>query len=119
MSEIMLSYVNCVFRNCVFQVVYVTLMLAGHVVALFDTLPFLYALEPEANHTLWLCVWAVTNCFAFQLASFSDPGVINRLNMDKYASIYSYDGVIYKPGVSCWTCNLEKIPRSKHCGWYH
>ena len=90
----------------------------GHAVSFFDAMPYLYMVEPNVNHTLLLSVFFVINSLSFVLASVSDPGVINRLNIDKYADLYPFDGILYKPGLSCWTCKLEKIPRSKHCGMH-
>ena len=106
----------CLCRNAVFQFLYVAMVIGGHMVLFLDTLPFLYAKDPDTNHTLWLSVLFFVNSVLFIVCCYSDPGVVTRLNLERFGRGYPYDDVMYRSGRKCETCRLEKIPRSKHCG---
>lgn len=49
------------------------------------------------------------------LAAYTDPGTVSLGNLKHHLSLYPYDYALFHPGHRCYTCNLLKPPRSKHC----
>ncbi|NWS75044.1 ZDHC4 palmitoyltransferase, partial [Crotophaga sulcirostris] len=47
------------------------------------------------------------------LVSFT--GIITKSNHASLVKVYAYDDVLFRKGIMCPTCNLEKPARSKHC----
>ena len=103
-------------RHHIFQGLFIFLVVAGHWILLFHTLPFLYADDMTSNHTFAPMLHLVINTLLFIVCCYSDPGIIREKNHKKYANVYEYDEVIFKSGVKCVTCKLVKPARSKHCG---
>ena len=106
----------CCFRNCYFQVVFLLLMLAGHVVVFVEAMPHLYRSQPDVNHVFMPMALLAVNMVFFVTSSFSDPGAIRKANHSTYTDIYAYDGVMYRMHNVCPTCRFTKPARSKHCG---
>ncbi|KAI0461057.1 hypothetical protein LJB42_001387 [Komagataella kurtzmanii] len=71
----------------------------------------------------------IVNFSSFLLATFISPGVPTHTDLDKLLAQFPYNGLIfhsfydykfsnpeyYNKKVTCSTCHLTKIPRSKHC----
>ena len=51
---------------------------------------------------------------SFFMASFTDPGVVHKGNVEEYKLRFPYDGYIFNPK-DCETCKLPAPARSKHC----
>lgn len=45
----------------------------------------------------------------------SEPATINVHTFRSLAPLYPYDSLIFRKGNVCYTCNLPRLPRSKHC----
>ena len=55
-------------------------------------------------------------CYAsFLMASWTNPGVIKKSNMQRALKRFEYDGIMFKKGDECRTCKMMKPARSKHC----
>ncbi|KAK2185329.1 hypothetical protein NP493_240g05010 [Ridgeia piscesae] len=106
-------------RNCYFQVIYLVLMLIGHFIVFAEALPFLYKSQPDVNHTFIPIALLTVNMIFFAVSSWSDPGLIDKDNHERYAKTYAYDDVMYKTHNNCRTCQFAKPARSKHCSIYN
>lgn len=140
------------FEERVMPFVYLALLLAGLASANAIIIPRLADLNPSATPcppTRFLCLpgtpltlpptthpsalyaYAIL-CFGTWLRVFlADPGVITAANHSAFSKTYPYDDVLFVEGKFCATCNLPKLPRSKHdraldkcvmrydhfCGW--
>ncbi|KAI9301599.1 DHHC palmitoyltransferase-domain-containing protein [Cunninghamella echinulata] len=56
-------------------------------------------------------IWLYASYF---IACKADPGTITEKNVNTYIDIFPYDGLLYTKK-DCWTCNIPKPARSKHC----
>ena len=83
-----------------------------------EALPFLYKSQPDVNHTFIPIALLTVNMIFFAVSSWSDPGLIDKANHERYAKTYAYDNVMYKTHNNCRTCQFTKPARSKHCGKY-
>ncbi|KAL4239767.1 putative palmitoyltransferase zdhhc4 [Mactra antiquata] len=102
-------------RTCVFQLIFVVLLLLGHAVWVVDMIPILYKHYPNYNHTFWPFVFIFVNFFCWHKAWVGDPGEITQKNHKVYKQIYKSDGAFYSNKKICSTCNFIKPIRSKHC----
>ncbi|XP_041830014.1 palmitoyltransferase ZDHHC4 isoform X2 [Melanotaenia boesemani] len=57
----------------------------------------------------------VVKTFLFYRCIKTDPGTVTKSKFSSQLHVYSYDGRLFHPGVSCPTCQLVKPARSKHC----
>ncbi|XP_070187847.1 palmitoyltransferase ZDHHC4-like [Littorina saxatilis] len=104
-------------RNHIMQLIFGALVLLGNATLAMDVLPVLTIIEPDVNHLFWPITLLFTNLAFYHLSCTSDPGELSKNNVDCYLSVYKYDDLLYKPGVQCRTCKLEKPARSKHCSF--
>lgn len=102
-------------RNQVFRVLFGTMMVLGHIEFILDIVPMLYRFVPDENHVIIPIFLVFLNLFFYHKCCMEDPGVINAKTVDRYKNVYPYDGRMFKSGVTCVTCHLEKPARSKHC----
>lgn len=102
-------------RNHMMQLVFAGLVLLGNAVVAVDVLPLLYMFEPDTQHIYWPMALCFTNLAFYQLSCRTDAGQITKNNVDALVTVYKADGVLYKEGAQCRTCNIVKPARSKHC----
>ncbi|KAH6601821.1 hypothetical protein BASA61_001714 [Batrachochytrium salamandrivorans] len=92
------------------QIFYLFLVVGGLIEFVLQTVPRIHQ-----KMEWWIVVPITTWTYAaFYLASTSDPGYINRDNVDKACTIFDYDYWIFTPR-KCTTCDITKPARSKHC----
>ncbi|XP_056017362.1 palmitoyltransferase ZDHHC4-like [Ostrea edulis] len=102
-------------RNQVFRMMFGTMMVLGHVEYILDIVSMLYRYKPDENHVIIPICLVFLNLFFYHKCCMEDPGIINARTLDRYKNVYPYDNKMFKPGVKCVTCQLEKPARSKHC----
>ncbi|XP_061175713.1 palmitoyltransferase ZDHHC4-like [Saccostrea echinata] len=102
-------------RNQVFRVFFGTMMVLGHIEYILDIIPLLYEFVPSENHVILPIILVFLNLFFYHKCCMEDPGIINARTINRYRNAYPYDYKMFKPGVNCATCLLEKPARSKHC----
>lgn len=108
-----ISNIDC--RNQVFRVLFGTMMVLGHIEFILDIVPMLYRFVPDENHVVIPIFLVFLNFYFYHKCCMEDPGIINAKTVDRYKNVYPYDGRMFKSGVTCVTCHLEKPARSKHC----
>lgn len=92
-----------------------TMIVLGHIEFILDIVPLLYKFVPDENHVIIPMCLVFINLYFYHKCCMEDPGIITARTEDRYRGVYAYDGRMFKPGVSCVTCHLEKPARSKHC----
>lgn len=102
-------------RTCVFQLLYLFLVTTFHAIPIHLGLVAVRIEDPHSYHLTIPLILCLINFIFFILSCYSDPGVINSQNISQLGRHHKHDGVIFMPGYKCVTCNLSKIPRSKHC----
>lgn len=90
-------------------------MVLGHIEFILDIVPMLYRFVPDENHVVIPIFIVFLNFYFYHKCCMEDPGIINAKTVDRYKNVYPYDGRMFKSGVTCVTCHLEKPARSKHC----
>lgn len=90
-------------------------MVLGHIEFILDIVPMLYRFVPDENHVVIPIFLVFLNFYFYHKCCMEDPGIINAKTVDRYKNVYPYDGRMFKSGVTCVTCHLEKPARSKHC----
>lgn len=105
-------YIN---RNQFFRMLFGTMIVLGHIEFILDIVPLLYKFVPDENHVIIPMCLVFINLYFYHKCCMEDPGIITARTEDRYRGVYAYDGRMFKPGVSCVTCHLEKPARSKHC----
>ena len=68
--------------------------------------------NPNLHKKIAFILWILPWIFVL-LVHFSNPGVINKYNVEEYLKIYPHDHVIYKEGI-CPTENIPIVPRSRY-----
>lgn len=70
-----------------------------------------------AYHINEAWVLLAASLFFFFAASFLDPGVLTRENVDAHLAAHAFDNILYVADgrKSCETCKLPRPARSKHC----
>ena len=112
------SSVSYVFyeRNPLTLYLYLVLAIGGYIAFVLTgyphlpnrTLPFPY--HQHIGFGLF-CL----SLFFFLDAACSNPGLITKPNHSRMLALFPFDGTVFKKGVICHTCKVEKPARSKHC----
>ncbi|XP_070579793.1 palmitoyltransferase ZDHHC4-like isoform X2 [Ptychodera flava] len=102
-------------KNCVIQVLYLILAIGAYAEFTVDVLPIALTYKFGFKMTVGPYLVLAANLYFFFKCYFTDPGVISTSNHDRYADVYGYDCVLYKPNNVCKTCKFVKPARSKHC----
>lgn len=103
------------YRNQFFRMIFGTMIVLGHIEFILDIVPLLYKFVPDENHVIIPMCLVFINLYFYHKCCMEDPGIITARTEDRYRGVYAYDGRMFKPGVTCVTCHLEKPARSKHC----
>ena len=101
------NYEDSNFFNYVVAVFFVFIYLYFSLIYIKTCLPKVDEyMEDPSSHKKILYTLAVIPWIFVLLVHFSNPGVINKYNVEEYLQIYPYDHVIYTEG----TCPTEHIP---------
>ncbi|NWH73917.1 ZDHC4 palmitoyltransferase, partial [Piaya cayana] len=102
-------------RSCLFVGLHIALQAAVYGEYTWEV--FVYCWELQFPLLLLLLPYLLLagNVGCFVLCSRANPGIITTSNHTLLVKVYAYDGVLFRKGVVCPTCNLEKPARSKHC----
>ncbi|KAF8560845.1 hypothetical protein P879_04638 [Paragonimus westermani] len=102
-------------RHCVYQVVYVFLVIISHYLLIRDVITPLYRYSDSENHLFITLACLFCSGLCYTAVCVTDPGVINVGNIQVFSQIYSYDNVVYTPK-ECALCSHVIPARSRHCG---
>ncbi|KAM9424271.1 palmitoyltransferase ZDHHC4 isoform 1-T2 [Pholidichthys leucotaenia] len=97
--------------------IYLHILLEGAVYAEFtyEVLGFCREMDTTLTSLSVPYILLAIKTFFFYLCIKRDPGTVTKKKITSQLHIYSYDGRLFHPGVSCPTCQLVKPARSKHC----
>ncbi|KGL83914.1 putative palmitoyltransferase ZDHHC4, partial [Tinamus guttatus] len=103
-------------RSCLFVVLHLALQAAVYGEYTWEVFSYCWELEIPIPLLLLPFLLLPANMGCFVLCSRADPGIITKSNHASLIKIYAYDAVLFRKGIVCPTCNMEKPARSKHCG---
>uniref|UniRef100_A0A8C8U576 Palmitoyltransferase n=1 Tax=Peromyscus maniculatus bairdii TaxID=230844 RepID=A0A8C8U576_PERMB len=103
-------------RNPTFIVLH--LLLQGLVYAEYTLEIFGYCQELEFYLPYLLLPYLLlgVNLVFFTLTSSANLSTINKMNESLLLQVYEFDDVMFPENSRCFTCDLRKPARSKHCG---
>ncbi|XP_046945407.1 palmitoyltransferase ZDHHC4 isoform X2 [Lynx rufus] len=93
------------------------LLLQGMVYAEYTWEVFGYCQELgfSLHYLLLPYLLLVINLVFFTLSCVSNPGTITKANAFSLLQVYEFDEVMFPKNMKCFTCNVRKPARSKHC----
>ncbi|XP_047695209.1 palmitoyltransferase ZDHHC4 isoform X2 [Prionailurus viverrinus] len=93
------------------------LLLQGMVYAEYTWEVFGYCQELgfSLHYLLLPYLLLVINLVFFTLSCVSNPGTITKANEFSLLQVYEFDEVMFPKNMKCFTCNVRKPARSKHC----
>lgn len=102
-------------RNPAFIILH--LLLQGLVYAEYTFEMFGYCQELEFYLPYLLLPYLLlgVNLVFFTLTCSANPGTINKANESFLLQVYEFDDVMFPGNLRCFTCDLRKPARSKHC----
>ncbi|KAJ6653901.1 hypothetical protein lerEdw1_007659 [Lerista edwardsae] len=115
-SQCSVSYFHSLCRNCFFVVLNVALEVLVYGEYSWEVCGYCRELEFHALLLLLPYLLLLLNLGFFLLCCKSNPGIITQCNQTLFLHVYTYDGVMFKKGMVCPTCDVRKPARSKHCG---
>ncbi|XP_025064078.1 probable palmitoyltransferase ZDHHC4 isoform X1 [Alligator sinensis] len=102
-------------RNGLFAGLHVALEAAVYGEYTWEVFGYCQELEFNTGFLLLPYLLLAVNTGAFVLCALTNPGTITESNQELYLRVYAHDGVMFRKGVMCCTCHMEKPARSKHC----
>lgn len=105
----------CEERNPLMQLVYLGLMHVNSAYYFYKVFPNIkYGVTLGWHHPVILIVSFIASQVGFALASFSDPGIVTKENVESF-DVYPYNQAY--SNTICTTCGTRKPARSKHCSY--
>ncbi|GAA53786.1 probable palmitoyltransferase ZDHHC4 [Clonorchis sinensis] len=101
-------------RHCLYQIIYILVVLGGHCILFSQVIPVLYRYSDRENHLFLVLALLFCNGFCYTMVCMTDPGVISPRNFPVYSQVYVFDHVIYAPK-ECLTCPHIIPARARHC----
>ncbi|KAI5778390.1 DHHC palmitoyltransferase-domain-containing protein [Geopyxis carbonaria] len=89
---------------------YVTLVSGGTYMFIVDGWTYL-----TLSQKIFVAFLVPTPYVTLYIVAYSDPGFITPANHTSSLELYPYDFINFFPDKICYTCNLQKPARSKHC----
>jgi len=108
----------CYKPNPIIQIFYLLIVGGGLYTFFLFLWPLIGSRYLSYYHVYGAYFIIVSSIVTFVWASYSNPGIITKQNVDFYMRIYPYDYQLYNPGNSCSADICDRMPkpaRSKHC----
>lgn len=70
---------------------------------------------PPATPPAAIYFYGVVALLSWLMVFTSDPATITPTTFLSLAALFPYDNLMFVPGNTCYTCQLPRLPRSKHC----
>jgi palmitoyltransferase ZDHHC4 len=102
-------------KHPIIQILYVILVFGGYLGFVYYGYPRIPNRYFAGYHKYIGFVIFLVCIYSFFAASFTNPGIITKINVADYEKLFEYDDFLYVKGRSCSSCGIPKIARSKHC----
>lgn len=102
-------------RHPLFQIFYLLIMSFSYMTLVDSCFPHIPNRFFSARHHLISSLVIALSVASFALVSLVNPGRITKDNLKSSIDEYEYDGLMFRPGIECPSCKIEKPARSKHC----
>ncbi|CAO3642888.1 unnamed protein product [Cunninghamella blakesleeana] len=105
---------SCESRNPFLQILFVAISMVSIAGFLVFALPHVPGIYLNPFHLVLIPIQIIWLYLSYFIACAADPGKVNEKNVNAYIDQFPYDGLLYIEK-DCWTCNIQKPARSKHC----